>query len=193
VGRPPNPNAKVPTVVNAGFVIGDDGVAVVDTLFTFDAKGNPGNESNKDLLTEIRKLTKLPIRYVINTHHHPDHTGGNGIFAAAGAVVVAQHNVRGWIQSENLKLLGNNITAETKAFIEALVPPTVGYDHALDLYLGARKIQVRSFPGHTGGDSVVLIPDSRMRRQFVSNQTSSLCVCIPYPFDLSGCQVWSSN
>src|SRR5262245_32877931 len=69
----PNPKAKAPIAANAGFVIGGDGVAVVDTLLTFDAKGNLGTESNKELLTEIRKLTKLPIKYVINTHHHPDH------------------------------------------------------------------------------------------------------------------------
>src|SRR5262249_19943666 len=117
----PNPKAEVPTVTNAGFVIGDDAVAVIDTLFTFDANGNPGNESNTQLLEEIRKLTKLPIKYVINTHHHPDHTGGNGIFAAAGAVIVAQHNVRGWIHSENLRVLGQYIKPEQRAFIEAIV------------------------------------------------------------------------
>jgi len=107
-----------------------------------------------------RKLTKLPVKFVINTHYHPDHVAGNGIFVDAGAVVLAQRNVRGWIHTENLKFFGNEIKPEQKAFIEALAAPTVVYDQAVDLYLGSREIHVRSFPGHTGGDSVVLIPDA---------------------------------
>ena len=46
--------------------------------------------------------------------------------------------------------------------MEALLPPTVTYDESVDLHLGTRIIRVRSFPGHTGGDSVVLIPDAKV-------------------------------
>lgn len=146
-------NAKVPAGGNAGFVIGDDGVAVIDTFASADAASQ--------LLAEIRKLTKLPVRFVINTHYHVDHVAGNGIFAEAGAIVLAQRNVRGWIHPENLKFFGKDIKPEQKAFIEALRTPMVGYDQAVDLYLGGREIHVRSFPGHTGGDSVVLVPDAK--------------------------------
>ena len=55
------------------------GVAVVDT-FTAAAPA-------KDLLAEIRKITNLPVRYVINTHYHLDHVGGNAVFADAGAAI----------------------------------------------------------------------------------------------------------
>src|ERR1700682_1509976 len=55
-----------------------------------------------------------------------------------------------------------HIKPQQRAFIEALLPPTVTYDQSMDLYLGSREIHVRSFPGHTGGDSVVLIPDARV-------------------------------
>jgi len=139
---------------NAGFVIGDDGVAVIDTFQ--DAK------AAEQLLAEIQKLTKLPVRFVINTHYHLDHVTGNGVFAKAGAVIVAQKNVRAWIHTENLKFFGANIKPEQKAWIDGLVAPDVGYDSSLDLYLGSRKILVRSFPGHTGGDSVVIIPDAQV-------------------------------
>ena len=139
---------------NAGFVIGDDGVAVIDTFQ--DAK------SAQQLLAEIQKLTKLPVKFVINTHYHLDHVTGNGVFAQAGAVIVAQKNVLAWIHTENLKFFGANIKPEQKAWIAGLVAPDVVYDSSLDLYLGSRRILVRYFPGHTGGDSVVIIPDAQV-------------------------------
>jgi cyclase len=148
-----NPKAKAPAGSNAGFLIGDDGVAVIDTLAS--------TEAANQLLAEIRKLTKLPVKFVINTHYHPDHVAGNRIFVDAGAVVLAQRNVRAWIHTEPLKFFGNDIKPEQKAFIEALAPPTVVYDQVVDLYLGSREIHVRSVPGHTGGDSVVLVPDAK--------------------------------
>jgi len=138
---------------NAGFVIGDDGVAVIDTFQ--DAK------AAQQLLAEIQKLTKLPVKFVINTHYHLDHVTGNGVFAQAGAVIIAQKNVRAWIHTENLKFFGANIKPEQKAWIDGLVAPNVAYDSSIDLYLGSRKILVRSFPGHTGGDSVVIIPGAQ--------------------------------
>jgi cyclase len=150
----PNTKAAAPAWANAGFVIGDDGVAVIDT-FESDATAT-------QLLTAIRARTKLPVRFVVNTHYHLDHVGGNGVFADAGAMVVAQRHVRDWIHSENLRLLGPEITPEQKALTQAFVAPTLGYDESLNLYLGSRRIQVRSLPGHTGGDSIVLIPDSKI-------------------------------
>lgn len=138
---------------NAGFVIGDDGVAVIDTFVTA--------EGARQLLAEIRKLTKLPIRFAINTHYHPDHVAGNGVFVEAGGIVLAHRNVRSWIHTESLKFFGSQIKPEQKAFIEGIARPTLVYDRAVDLHLGSREIRVRSFPGHTGGDSVVLIPDAK--------------------------------
>ncbi len=137
---------------NAGFVIGSDGVAVIDTFAT--------GEAAQQLLTEIRKLTKLPVKFVINTHYHLDHVAGNSVFEEAGAVVIAHRNVRRWIKPENLKFFGATPTPQQKAMIDALTTPAMVYEGTLELHLGARQIQVRSFPGHTGGDSVVLIPDA---------------------------------
>jgi glyoxylase-like metal-dependent hydrolase (beta-lactamase superfamily II) len=135
-------------------VIGDDGVAVIDTFSDATTAAH--------LLSEIRAKTKLPVRFVVNTHYHLDHVGGNGVFANAGAVVVADRHVRNWIHSENLRLLGPQITPEQKAQTEAFVAPTVGYDQGMNLYLGSREIQVRSLPGHTGGDSIVVVPDAKV-------------------------------
>ena len=84
------------------------------------------------------------------------------MFVDAGAIVLAHDNVRGWIQSENLRLLGTDTTPRQKAFIDALLPPAVTYEQPVDLYLGSRRVRVQTFPGHTGGDSVVVIPDAKV-------------------------------
>jgi len=137
---------------NAGFVIGDEAVAVIDTFFN-----SPAAEA---LLGEIRKLTSLPVRYVINTHHHIDHVAGNAVFLRQGAVVIAQRNVRDWMKSENLRLFGDRITPEREAQVKALEPPALGYEGELRLDLGGTRLVVRSLPGHTGGDSIVQVPEA---------------------------------
>jgi glyoxylase-like metal-dependent hydrolase (beta-lactamase superfamily II) len=136
---------------NAGFIVGSNGVVVIDTF--------EGVAPARDLLAEIRKITELPIRFVVNTHYHLDHTGGNAVFAQAGATILAQRNLRGWLRTENLKFFGPNPKPEQKAMVEALVLPDETYSDAIDIYLGARQIQVRYMLGHTGGDSVVSVPD----------------------------------
>ena len=137
---------------NAGFVVGQDGVAVIDTF------EDPG--AAKELLAAIRQITPLPIRFVVNTHYHIDHVNGNDVFAAAGATILAQRNVRAWMRTENLKWWGDKIKPEVKARVESLKLPDVVYDDGVDLYLGSRKLEVRVYPGHTGGDSVVYVHDA---------------------------------
>jgi len=139
---------------NAGFVIGDDGVAVIDTF--------QDPRPAKAMLAEIRKLTPLPIRFVINTHYHLDHVNGNDVFAAAGATIVAHKNVRAWMRSENIKMLDPPVTPQKKARVQSLTLPNVVHDSQIDLYLGSRRINVRYYPGHTGGDSVVWIADAQV-------------------------------
>jgi cyclase len=139
---------------NAGFVVGSNGVVVIDTFEDV--------APASDLLAEIRKITNLPIRFVVNTHYHLDHTGGNAVFAQAGATILAQRNLRGWLHTENLKFFGANPKPEQKAMVEALVLPDEVYSDAVDIYLGERKIQVRYMLGHTGGDSVVIVPDANV-------------------------------
>jgi cyclase len=139
---------------NAGFVIGDDGVLVIDTF--------QDPRPAKAMLAEIRKLTPLPIRFVVNTHYHLDHVNGNDVFAAAGATIVAHRNVRAWMRTENIKMLDPPVTPEKKARVQSLTLPSVVHDGHIELYLGSRRINVRYYPGHTGGDSVVSIPDAHV-------------------------------
>ena len=137
---------------NSGFVIGSDSVAVIDT-FQIPAAAEA-------LLAAIHKITPLPVRYVIDTHYHLDHVAGNQVFAAVGAVVMAQQNVRAWERTENLKFFGDEITPEQKQMVESLGLPSLSYRDGVSLDLGGRTLDVRVMPGHTGGDSVVIVPDA---------------------------------
>ena len=139
---------------NAGFVIGDDGVLVVDAFFY--------PEATRALVGEIRRLTPKPIRYVVNTHYHADHTGGDQVLRDAGAVIIAHNNVRGWVRTNNINLFGDRITPEIKARIEALPLPDLVTDKDLTVWLGARKVVVKTVLGHTGGDLTIAVPDAKV-------------------------------
>src|SRR5258705_10048247 len=82
---------------NAGFVIGDEGVLIFDTFFTPAAL--------EELIVEIQALTKLPIKFAVNSHYHLDHTGGNQVLAARGVPIFAHDNVLKWQTTKNKRFL----------------------------------------------------------------------------------------
>lgn len=139
---------------NTGFVIGSDGVLVIDDFQTVEAA--------QALLDAIHKTTPLPVRYVVNTHYHLDHVMGNGLFQKAGAVILAQDNVRAWERSENLKFFGPDPKPEDKALVAELTLPSVTYKDGVTLWLGDREVVVKVVQGHTGGDSAVIVPDAKV-------------------------------
>jgi cyclase len=144
-----NPEAKADRAgSNAGFVIGHESVLVVDTF------ENPA--AAKKMLEDIREKTKLPVRFVVNTHYHLDHVAGDAIFAESGATVMAQENVRAWERTENLKFFGAKITPQQRASVEELYLPDVTYAQGATVYIGDKSgLTLRVMPGHTGGDTVV--------------------------------------
>jgi len=137
------------SVGNAGFVIGTDGVLVVDAFMTA--------EGAEELLASIRALTKAPIRWVVNTHYHLDHVGGDSVFVKQGALLLAHENVRAWVRTENLKWR-KEIKPEERAMLAMLPLPDVTYRGGLTLWPGPREAVIRTPPGHTGGDSIVFLP-----------------------------------
>ena len=80
---------------NASFVIGDSGVLVFDTFLT--------PKAAEELVAAIKSQTQQPIKYVVNSHYHIDHTGGNQVFQAMGIPIIAQSNVRDWVVAKNRK------------------------------------------------------------------------------------------
>ncbi len=81
---------------NAGFVIGNDSVLVFDTFFT---------PAAIELIGEIQSLTKLPIKFAVNSHYHLDHTGGNQALVARGIPIIAHDNVMKWQTTKNKRFL----------------------------------------------------------------------------------------
>lgn len=91
---------------NAEFVIGDDGVLIFDTFFTPAAL--------EELIGEIQTLTKLPIKYAVNSHYHLDHTGGNQVLAALGIPIYAHENLLQWQTVKNKRFLPETAVLEKR-------------------------------------------------------------------------------
>lgn len=138
---------------NAGLVIGEDAALVVDTLVSA--------KEAKRFLSDIKKVTDKPVKYVVNTHSHLDHAWGNGVFAEKGAVVIAHENSRLAMQKmEDPSLHPENygMTAqELKGTV--LKVPTVTFTDFMQIDLGGILVEL-SYPGetHTNGSIVAAVP-----------------------------------
>ncbi len=169
---------------NAGFIVGDSGVLVVDTFFTPIAA--------EELIAEIGKVTAQPVKYAVNTHYHLDHTGGNQVFAARNVPIIAQENVLKWQTTKNRRFLPADEELQKRRADAAkqlaetpgdqkdkrtqlerqlsrldvmlsikLTNPSVTFNSGvLHLYLGNREVVLITLPGHTGGDTLVYVPDA---------------------------------
>ncbi len=131
------------TSSNVLILPGDSGVLIVDDQRRSDFK---------ETLDGVRAVSPLPVRTVIDTHWHLDHSGGNAAFAAAGARIVAQRNVR-------LRRASEQYMAAYKAHIPADPPealPTLVYDDRLRLRQGDETVElIHVANAHTDGDTLV--------------------------------------
>jgi glyoxylase-like metal-dependent hydrolase (beta-lactamase superfamily II) len=138
---------------NTTVQVGDDGVLVVDTQFA---------EVSGRLLAAIRALSDQPIRYVVNTHAHGDHVGGNAAFFKAGATITGG-NVAGTIgdAAEGARVLAHENVLTRMSQQDPPPPfdawPTDTYIGAhKDLYFNAEAVRILYQPAaHTDGDSIV--------------------------------------
>jgi len=122
---------------NTTVMVTNEGVIMVDDKFEID---------HASILAELKKITNQPVKYVINTHHHGDHSGGNAKLQALGAQVVTS-----WQARQNMvdgKQPGlSNVTIDQKG----------------SLYLGGKRVDLFYFGrGHTNGDIVALFPAQRV-------------------------------
>ena len=120
-----------------------DGVIVVDTK-------NPGADNYNRVIEEIKSVSTLPVKFVLNTHHHPDHVGNNQAFIDAGATIIALDALKTRMASD----------PRTKD-IPGLPTQTFAKDYVLKL--GGAEVHAHSFGrGHTGDDTMVYFPDAKV-------------------------------
>lgn len=139
---------------NAGFILGDETVAVVDSLLTPTAA--------RHLQRRIRVVSGRPVGFLVNTHYHGDHTFGNQVFASA-AIVGHTWAREGLLRfgADQLDFFRRRQPLLAREFDQVrLTPPNLTVESGCNLYLGNLEVQVRHLgPAHTPGDLVVWVPD----------------------------------
>ncbi|MCX7194166.1 MAG: quinoprotein relay system zinc metallohydrolase 2 [Proteobacteria bacterium] len=136
-------------ICNVGFIVGNTAVAVIDS------GGSP--RVGRELREAIRQVTDLPIRYVINTHFHPDHVLGNAAFKDDHPVFVGHHNVAaGMMQHRDAYLKNQPSWVGKDAEGSEMIPPSLSISGVETLDLGGRVLQLSAQPiAHTNSDLTV--------------------------------------
>jgi glyoxylase-like metal-dependent hydrolase (beta-lactamase superfamily II) len=114
-----------------------EGVLIIDDKFAADGP---------DIVAKVKTISDKPIRYVINTHQHGDHTGGNESLLASGAEIIIQKNAR-----------ANMVSGKQPGL------PRVTFNDESQLFLGGKEVDAKYLGrGHTNGDAVVYFPSERV-------------------------------
>src|SRR5215468_10982984 len=121
-------------------------------LIVVDTKNPPPSQDDNfaRIMEEIRSVSNQPVKFVINTHHHPDHVGNNQKFIDAGAQVVALDALKSWMEKDPRT---TNIPGR----------PTQTFAKDYVLKLGGAEVQAHFYGrGHTGDDTMVYFPDAKV-------------------------------
>ena len=144
-------------VANAGLIVGSESCIVIDALFA--------PSMTQAFRKEIARVTDKPVRLLVDTHHHIDHTAGNALFSEAQ--IVSHANARreqervGAGVMELLRPRIPDLVGETEGFELRL--PDITFDGELTLHVDGRAVRLVHFgPAHTIGDALVFLPEERL-------------------------------
>lgn len=135
---------------NIGLCVGDDGVFMIDDQYA---------PLSDKILAAISEITDKPVRFLLNTHWHGDHTGGNENFGNKGAVIVAHENVRERISTDQfMQAFGRQSKAKPEGFW-----PEVTFKKDITFHMNGETIMAfHVHHAHTDGDAIVYFPKSNI-------------------------------
>ncbi len=134
---------------NIGIFTGKDGVLMIDGQFS---------ELSLKIKEAINTISDHPIKYLVNTHWHGDHTGGNANFAKDGTTIIAQHRVRKRLTMDQIRPY-----AGTTPAADSLAWPTISFGEDLEIHINDESVQLlHVHNAHTDGDSFVFFPLSNV-------------------------------
>ena len=135
---------------NIGILAGDDGVIMIDDQYA------PLSEK---IQAAIQTISDHPVKYLLNTHWHGDHTGGNANFANKGATIIAHENVRGRLSTDqHMKAFNRTVEAAPKA-----AWPVLTFSDKMSLFANGEDIMaIHVHNAHTDGDALMYFPNSNV-------------------------------
>jgi glyoxylase-like metal-dependent hydrolase (beta-lactamase superfamily II) len=137
---------------NIGASVGDDGIVIVDDQYAPLAD---------KIQVALKGITEKPVRFIINTHYHEDHTGGNEFFQKQ-APIIAHDNVRKRLEEGGTAGNGASVKFEHKPAAKDVLP-IITFEHDVTVHLNGEDIRALHFPaGHTDGDSIIYFPKSNV-------------------------------
>ncbi len=138
---------------NAGFIVGPSGVILIDTCAT--------EKRTRGLLDAVRSVTDAPIRMVVNTHHHGDHTHGN--YLTAPAAIVGQRKCRDLVQRMGIHTYDEAFTQPDWGVLE-MSAPTITFESRLDLWADDTLVELHAIGhrAHTTNDVVAWLPEHKV-------------------------------
>ena len=140
---------------NIAASVGEDGIVMVDDQYA------PLAEKIQKALQDLGVTTK-PVRFIINTHYHGDHTGGNEPFANAGSTLIAHDNVRKRLETGGVAGNGGSIKLEQKP-ASKIALPIITFEHDVTVHLNGEDVRALHFPsGHTDGDAIIFFPKNNV-------------------------------
>ena len=135
---------------NIGVFVGEDGIMMIDDQYA---------PLSDKISAAIAEISDKPIKYLLNTHWHGDHTGGNENFGEKGAIIVAHNNVRKRLNSDQfIKAFSRNVPAKAETFW-----PEITFDKDISIHInGENVLFFHSHNAHTDGDAIVFFTKSNV-------------------------------
>jgi len=159
---------------NTGIILTQDGVVLIDS-------GHEPTDS-RAVLDAVKKLTQMPVRFLIDTEPHPDHTTGHFVFSPPATIIAAagagesMRNRERQVPDRISKLAATSPDMKTALEGYKFIPPHVEYSEKMTLYFGERTFELRHMKGvHSEADTAIWLPKERVlfsASAFVSEQVN---------------------